>query len=92
MKNFASFCLLACMMLATVVWLSAPVVQAQAEESTQQWEHLAMTHHGAHVEGEAKLSQKINQLGRDGWELVTVSNVLREGTTTKTILYFKRAK
>jgi hypothetical protein len=62
-----------------------------APKATQKWEHAAMTHNDSKVGG-ADLSRKINQMGDSGWELVDVSTVVVEGTTAKTIFYFKRPK
>jgi hypothetical protein len=56
------------------------------------WEHAALTHDGADLGGDAKLSAKITKMGDEGWELVCVTNVVKDGSTTKTIFSFKRPK
>ena len=33
---------------------------------------------------------KINQLGKDGWQLVDVEASVKDGTTSKRIYFFKR--
>ncbi len=38
------------------------------------------------------LGKQILKLGDGGWELVSVQNFLKEGTTTETAFYFKRPK
>lgn len=58
----------------------------------QSWEHLALTHADSAVADDKELSMRIVRLGNEGWELVTVSSVVQDGTTVKTILYFKRPK
>lgn len=63
-----------------------------SKKATASWEHLAMSHDGADVQGDAQLSSQIVRLGNDGWELVTVSTVVKAGTTVKTVFYFKRPK
>ena len=37
-----------------------------------------------------KLGSQILKMGRDGWELVSVENFDKDGTTTETAYYFKR--
>ena len=37
-----------------------------------------------------KLGSQILKLGREGWELVSVENFSKDGTTTHTAFYFKR--
>ena len=56
------------------------------------WEHAALTHPSADVAGDAELSSKIIEMGDNGWELVSVSTVVDDGTTKSTIFYFKRPK
>lgn len=70
--------------------LTAPAQndQAEATEATH-WEHAALTHESPTVQN-AELSRKIVKMGEDGWELVTVTPVVSEGTTIQTVFYFKR--
>lgn len=60
--------------------------------TTTAWEHLAMTHDGAEIGSSPELSARIIRLGEQGWELVDVSTIVKEGTTVKTVFYFKRPK
>lgn len=55
------------------------------------WQHLAMPHDTAQGVGTPELSRQINQLGRDGWQLVDVEGIVKNGTTVKTVYFFKRA-
>ncbi len=64
--------------------------QDETELNVAQWEHLALTHNGADLGGD--LGTQIIRLGNQGWEMVCVTPVAKEGTTTKTIYYFKRPK
>lgn len=54
------------------------------------WEHLGLPHDATKAFSTAKLARQINKLGEEGWELVNVLNFQKEGTTTKTVYYFKR--
>ncbi len=54
------------------------------------WQHLALPHEGAGLD--AELSRQINRLGDEGWQLVGVTPIAKEGTTVQTIYYFKRLK
>lgn len=51
-----------------------------------------ITHDGAEVQGDDNLAARIIGMGNEGWELVSVSTVVKNGTTTKTIFHFKRPK
>jgi hypothetical protein len=84
--------LVCCMLLATatLVFTASATPQDNVQSSDMQWEHLAITHQGAGLGGE--LSQQINRLGNEGWQLVCVSTVEKDGTTEKTVYYFKRAR
>lgn len=53
------------------------------------WEHLALPYP---AKLDTELSKKINKLGDDGWQLVCVTATDRDGTTDRTIYYFKRPK
>ncbi|MBL7140568.1 MAG: hypothetical protein ISS74_06630 [Planctomycetes bacterium] len=79
---------------AAVLWAAggdgaAPPAPA-APVAPAQWEHLALQHEAARVIGDADLSQRIRGLGREGWELVGVTNCAKDGTTTQSIFFFKR--
>ena len=52
--------------------------------------HLALQHDGADLGGD--FSRQIDRLGNEGWQLVWVSTVAKEGTTKRAIFYFKRLK
>ena len=63
----------------------------QREDSTvQKWEHLGMERDASKPFSDPEFAKRINKLGTDGWELVNVLNFTKEGTTTKTVYYFKR--
>lgn len=64
---------------------------AAAPAGVQKWEHLAMTVNTGRGPGDADTSRRIQQLGGEGWELVNVESLTKEGTTTQLIYFFKRA-
>jgi len=75
--------------IITVRVLAREVNRDESEPSTTGWQHLAITN----MIGEtpkAELARNINKLGREGWEMVSVGNIIESGTTTKTIFYFKK--
>jgi hypothetical protein len=78
--------------LCTIVAVQVLAQGANRDEIKTQnkaWQHLALTN----VIGQtptSELARNINKLGREGWEMVSVGNVIESGTTTKTIFYFKK--
>lgn len=79
---------LLCTIIAVQV-LAQEVNRGEMKPLTTEWQHLALTH----TIGEtprAELARNINKLGREGWEMVSVGNIIESGTTTKTIFYFKK--
>lgn len=77
-------------LIIALVALGLTSPQAQDEPGTTSWQHLAMERDATLPLSTGDFAQKINQVGRDGWELVTVLNFDEEGTTTKTVYYFKK--
>jgi hypothetical protein len=75
---------------STTAAVEEPAVSG--ERAIARWEHLALTHDGANVSQDPQLSAQIVRVGNEGWELVCVTNVVKDGSTTKTIFYFKRPK
>ncbi len=65
----------------------APAADIAAEP---QWQHLALAHDAEKAWNDRELAQQINKLGRDGWEMVSVLNFNKDGTTNNTIYYFKK--
>jgi hypothetical protein len=39
---------------------------------------------------DAELSRRIVQLGNEGWELVDVESIIKDGTTTQVVYCFKK--
>ena len=88
----SSMFLVCCLSLMTTafVFTASATPRDAGQRSVAQWEHLALTHMGADLGGE--LSQKITRLGNEGWQLVCVSTIDKDGTTEKMFYYFKRPK
>lgn len=85
--------LIALSILFTAVNLPATAQpQEETVRRTTQWEHLALPFQGADVTGQPALSGQIVKLGAEGWQLVSVSTVVQDGTTVKHVMYFKRPK
>tara|TARA_R110002073_G_scaffold172563_11_gene329787 strand:- start:21530 stop:21811 length:282 start_codon:yes stop_codon:yes gene_type:complete len=78
-------------MMLAFSW-SAPNSQSATEEPRRSWEHLAMTVVATDGPGDAETSRKIVQLGGEGWELVDVESLVKDGASTKLIYFFKRPK
>lgn len=95
MKNYSIIYLIGG---ALMVWLSAGLWAQNSESDPplssprQTWEHLALENLGAGVTGSSDLAKKINNLGDKGWQLVDVESITKEGTTQKTVYFFKRLK
>lgn len=62
----------------------------EASAESPRWQHLALEHNTAKLGNDADLGRQINKLGREGWEMVTVLNFSENGSTGKTMYYFKR--
>ena len=95
MKTIAIVCLSAVAGAATVLSLTAqdterPVPRGAGARTGTNWEHLAMARDAGQPLSDPEFAKKINGLGKDGWERVTVANPQKEGTTVTTVYYFKR--
>jgi hypothetical protein len=77
----------------TVVWSAQSSRTAAATAgAVRPWEHMAMTIDATDGPGDAETSRRIVQLGGEGWELVDVESLTKDGTTTKLIYFFKRPR
>ena len=82
--------------IVAAVVMSQVLAGTERSLPTAKWQHLALTEKVSitQVTGqqgpEQELSRQIVKLGEDGWELVSVANFSRDGTTRKTVYYFKR--
>lgn len=76
---------LLCTVIAVQAWAQD---RGGAKPRVSQWQHLALTH----VIGSpgSELANQINQAGREGWELVSVGNIMEAGNTSRTVFYFKK--
>ncbi|MEN8773270.1 MAG: hypothetical protein ABF381_10505 [Akkermansiaceae bacterium] len=63
---------------------------ATAKAEAKKWQHLALSHDARKKFGNTELARNINKLGEEGWEMLNVLNFQEEGTTIKTVYYFKR--
>ena len=92
-KLVISISILICLGIA---WAAAVFAQGQQSHiparhgRAQHWQHLALEHSLEKGIADAELTRQINQLGREGWELVDVETLTRAGTTEKTVFFFKR--
>jgi len=80
--------ILLCTIIAVQV-LGQGLNRDEMKPSTTGWQHLSLTHTIGETP-KTELVRSINKLGREGWEMVSVGNIIESGTTTKTIFYFKR--
>lgn len=83
-----SIMIILCAIIAVQV-LAQGANRDERKPLTKGWQHLALTN-VIDQTPKSELARNINELGREGWELVSVSNIIESGTTTKTIFYFKK--
>ena len=79
-----------CALVAAGMW--AADREGPGEGKPVTWEHLAFPHDASRGFADADLSSRIVSLGKQGWELVAVTNFTEGGTTAKTAFYFKRPR
>ncbi len=89
LKNRTSMLLFAILILLCTVIAAQLLAQEHEKPSAKGWEHCAITNTIGETPA-SELARGINDLGRKGWELVSVANIADSGTTAKTVFYFKR--
>jgi len=95
MKARTPILLVAAAILLPLAWSAQSFRSAAAmptADAVRPWEHMAMTVDAADGPGDAETSRRIVQLGGEGWELVDVEALTKDGTTSKLIYFFKRPK
>ena len=93
--NTASRILLPCLAILLCAIVAGVVFAEDRKEDGKQpsppkWQYLALTHDLSRDVTERELGKRITKLGQEGWELVSVENFSKSGTTSKTVFYFKR--
>lgn len=68
----------------------------QAEDGIEQvaakasWEHLMVRREATKPLSDPEFAATINRLGREGWQMVDVTTIAKEGSTSTLLYYFKR--
>ena len=78
-----------CCTIISIQVLAQDQREDKMKPSAAGWQHLSLTSATGETT-KSELGKNINKLGREGWELVSVENIIESGTTTKTVFYFKR--
>ena len=82
--------LAACLGLSLNLFAQDDPAAEPAVAAEKKWQHLALAHNTAELGNDADLARQINKLGREGWEMVTVLNFSKNGSTNNIMYYFKR--
>lgn len=88
-KLASALALAGCLAFTVNLW-SQDAAADQPAGGKHGWQHLALNHDATKEWNDKELAKQINQLGREGWELVSVLNFNKQGTTASTIYYFKK--
>jgi len=89
LKLAVTLAIAACITLTLDLW-SQDTVTPEPAGADSGWQHLALAHPADKEWNDKELAQQINRVGRDGWEMVSVLNFSKDGTTKNTIYYFKK--
>ena len=84
---FPCVCLVLLAAAATATLWAAPTRSDSKAPTTIQWKFASLK--VASDTPDNELGRQILKMGRDGWELVSVENFIKDGTTTHTAYYFK---
>ena len=80
-----------CLSILLAAGLAAQNAESETTSAeTTRWQHLALSRGAREGLSDAEHSRRIVQLGNEGWELVDVESITKDGTTTQTVYYFKR--
>jgi hypothetical protein len=90
--GLAGMCLLLTGLLFSMGASAEPPRESRPAKPIQRWQHMALTHVGARVSGDEVLNNRINEVGNEGWELVSVTDTTRNGTTEGYVFFFKRPR
>lgn len=87
-KHLLAVVVVVCLAVVSFAGLSAQNAESDAPPAAQvRWQHLALTHDADSTPGPGS---EINRLGRDGWELVDVEIISKDGKAVRTVYFFKR--
>jgi hypothetical protein len=92
-KDRTKIWLLGLIFLFCTIAAMQALAQSRSEDARKPsgtaWQHLALTYKIGETP-KTDLAKEINKLGREGWEMVAVGNIIESGTTTQTVFYFKK--